>query len=258
MGPHPGFPRRLLGLVVVFAAPPASLAQDAPLEVLRVWLGHTEEAGRYLEGGKYAKAEERIHLAIKEIRPYFPATRRLLARNYCEMARVLYCQKRYAEAEPLAQWALSVRETDKKASPEAVFQCVYTLGLIQAALKHPGAAEPLFLRALALQEKSLGSDHVNCILVLIQLAGVYVQQDKFADAEALYVRAIAIHERKMPDENVDLAETAEKYALLLRRMNRNDDADRWHARAAAIVDTVATKAARAKADRTQKAFQAFK
>ena len=143
-----------------------------------------------------------------------------MARSYCELARVLYHQKRYADAEPLARWALSVRDSDKKARPDAVFQCVYTLALIQSAQKHYGEAERLFKRALALQEKNLGRDHINSNLILDQLATVYVEQAKYAEAEPLYLRSIAIDERKTPDENLELAETAEKYAASLRLMKR--------------------------------------
>ena len=258
MKPHHGFVRSTCsGLVVVLVGPPASFAEDTPLEVLRMWMGLTDEAARYIQRGNYAKAEERLNLAIKQIRPYYPKTQRLLARNYCELARVLYHQERYAEAEPLAKWALSVRDGDKQASPDAVFQCVYTLGLIEAAQDHHGDAESHLKRALALQDKHLGSDHVNCVVTLTQLASIYVQDDKLALAEPLYVRAIAIHERKTPDENLDLAETAQRYSLLLRRLKRYDEAERWNARAAKIRDTALTKAAKAKADRPRRDFQGF-
>src|SRR5262249_36816596 len=148
----------------------------------------------------------------KEIRPFFPETRRLMARSYCDLARVLYHQKRYADAEPLAKWALSVRDADDKASPDTRFRCVYTLALIESALKRSHDAESLLERALKLQEKHLGPDHINTILVLNQLATVYVDQGKFTPAEALYRRAIAMHERAPSDQNSDFAETAEAYA----------------------------------------------
>ncbi len=130
--------------------------------------------------------------------------------------------------------------------------------MIESALKHAAEAERLFKRSLELQEKSLGRDHINSVVMLDQLADVCVEQAKYADAEQLYLRSIAIHERKPADENLALAETAEKYAALLRRVNRTADADRWHARALAIRDLAATKAAKAKADRVQQDFQGFK
>jgi tetratricopeptide (TPR) repeat protein len=236
----------------------AAFAQGNHLGALREWLRYTEDAANFLNKGDYVKAEQRLNLAIKEIRPFLPDTRHNMARSYCELARVLYHQKRYADAEPLAKWALSVRESDKKARPESVFQCVYTFALIQSALKHHGEAESLFKRSLALQEENLGPDHINSNLILNQLATVYVEQEKYTDAEPLYVRSIAIHERKNPAENLDLAETAEKYAALLRLMNRSDDAARWNARARSIRDTVAAKEARARADRFADQFKGFK
>jgi tetratricopeptide (TPR) repeat protein len=235
----------------------AACAQVNHLGALREWMAFSEEAAKQVGKRDYVKAEERLNLAIKEIRPYLPDTRRLMARSYCELARVLYHQKRYAEAEPLAKWALSVRDSDKKAQPDAVFQCVYTLGLIQYAQKNHRGAELLLRRALALQEQNLGYDHFNCIIVLNQLAVVYVEEAKYKDAEPLYVRAIAIHERSTPDETVDLAETAEKYAALLRLMKRYDDAEAWHARALAIRDNALTKAARARSDRVAEQFKGY-
>jgi tetratricopeptide (TPR) repeat protein len=255
---HPGIPYRVLGLAAMLALPAPSIAQDTPVRVLRMWMGLTEEAGRFVRMGDFVLAEQRLNLAIKEIRPYYPKTQRLLARNYLQLARVLYEQERYAEAEPLAKWALSVREGDKNASPDAVFQCVYNLGLIEAAQEHYREAESLLRRALALQEHYLGPDHFNCILTLNQLASLYVKQEKLAFAAPLYARAITILERYRPDENLDLAEMAERYSLLLRRLKRYDEAERWNARAATIRSTTATRAARAKGDQPRTDFQGFK
>jgi tetratricopeptide (TPR) repeat protein len=252
---------RLNQLCTVFlslALAPAVVAQPNHLPALRDWQDHQEQAAQYLRNGDYAKAEERLNLAIRDIRPYLPGTRRIMAKSYCNLARVFYHQKRYAEAEPLARWALSVRESDKQSNPDAVFQCVYVLGLIQSARKLHVEAEQLLRRSLALQEQSLGRDHINSVILRDQLAGVYIEQGKYADAEPLYLRSIAIHERKTPEENLDLADTALKYAELLRQMKRNADADQWSARARTIRDTAQTKAAKAKADQVAQQFKGFK
>jgi tetratricopeptide (TPR) repeat protein len=239
-------------------SPAAAFGQAVPLDVLREWMRNTEEAAAYVDKGNYARAEERLNLAIKEIRPFLRDTQRITARSYCELAKVLYLQKRYAEAEPLARWALSVRESDQKAQPDSVFQCVYTLALIQSAQKKFDEAEQLLNRSLAIQEKHLGHAHINSVLLLTQLATVYIEQAKFTDAESAYLQSIAIHERKTPDENLDLADTADRYANLLRRMKRDTEADKWHARSLAIRDTVATKAAKARADQVARQFKGFK
>jgi hypothetical protein len=237
---------------------PALLAQTNHLPALRDWMAYDEEAARYLQNGEYSKAEQRLNLAIRNIRPYLPDTRRIMAKSYCDLARVLYHQKRYAEAEPLARWALSVRDSDKYAKPESVFQCVYVLGLIQSARKHYAEAEQLLKRSLDLMEKNVGQDHVNNTIILDQLGTVYLEQAKYAEAEPLYLRSIAILERSAPAENLDLADTAERYAVLLRRMMRDADANQWDARAAKIRDTARAKAAQARADQAAQRFKGYK
>ena len=196
----------------------AAFAQDVHLGVLSEWLARMEEATKYVDQGDYIKAEQRLNLAIKEIRPYFPDTQRNLARSYCELARVLYHQGRYKEAEPLVRWALTIRELDTNAKPGAVFQCVYTLGLIQAAQKKHAEAEQFLKRSLALQDQSLGPDHANSAVILSRLALVCSEQLKYTEAESFYLRSIAIDEQRAANENLDLADTAGKYAELLDRM----------------------------------------
>jgi len=250
---------RILALLLALGlGPTAASAQSGHFQALRAWMQDTEEAARFVERRDYARAEERLNHAIKEIRPYLPDTRRIMARSYAELAKVLYLQKRYADAEPLARWAVSVRESDKNSRPNAVFESVYTLALIQTARNEYREAEELLKRSLDLQEKNLGRDHVNSQLLMNQLAIVYIAQEKYGEAELLYRRSIGIHERTTPDENLDLADTADQYAALLRRMKRDDEADRWHARALTIRDTVITKAARARANQTVNQFKGYK
>ena len=249
---------RLFTIGLSLALGPAVFAQTNHLPALRDWMAHQEEAAKYFDQGNYVRAEQRLNLAIKDIRPYLPATRRIMAKTYSDLALVLYHQRRYAQAEPLAQWALSVREADKNSPPDSVFQCLYTLGLIRSAQEHHADAEPLLERALAIQEKAVGRDHVNTTLILEPLAIVYREQGKLDKAESLYLRAIAIHERTTPGENLALAETAQTYAVLLRRMKRDADADKWDARAANVRETAKIKAAKAQADKAAQQFKGFK
>ena len=119
----------------------------------------------------------------------------------------------------------------RKSTTDCVFQCLFTLASIQTAQEHYGDAEPLFKRALSIQEKELTGSHVNTLMTLDRLAFVLRSQGKYHEAEPLYRRAIAIHERKNPDENLELADTIDQYVILLRKLNRKDDAEKWEARA---------------------------
>jgi len=250
--------RLLASLCILYLHATSAAAQNIPLETLRYWMEYDERGRSYFDSGDYAKAEIQFHEAIRQLQPYPATNHRLMARSYCGLARVLHHQGRSAEAEPLAKWALSVREADKKASDDAVFQALYTLSLIHSAQQHFAEAEPLLKRALALQEKVLPTGHVNTLVTLDQLALVYREQGKYKEAEPLYLRAVAIHERKTPDENLDLADTADQYAGLLRKMNRAKEAENWEARALKIRDTAATRRAKAKADQTEKSLKSFK
>jgi tetratricopeptide (TPR) repeat protein len=239
-------------------APAPAQEKSIPPDVLRIWQHHNNNGWRQLDQGNYDKAAERFDLAIKEIRPYEKVDRRLLARSYCDLARALYHQERYAEAEPLARWALTVRDEDKKAKPDSVFQSVYVLGMIHKAEKHYADAEPLLKRAIAIQEEHVGSGHAANALLLDQLAVVYSEQGKNEEAVLVYRRVLAIYGKMNPDENLDLADAAERFSALMEKMHRPVEAERWKTRALTIRDNVATKAAKAKADATARKFEAFK
>ena len=93
-----------------------------PPGVLRDWQSYNNGGWRLLNQGKYDRPEDYFRTAIEEIRPYQKTDQRLLARSYPDLARVLYHQGRYADAEPLAEWALTVRENYVRTNPDAVFQ----------------------------------------------------------------------------------------------------------------------------------------
>jgi tetratricopeptide (TPR) repeat protein len=233
-------------------------AQQIPIIALRDWQWYNDAGWRYLSRGDYANAEKRFTMAIQEIKPYQTHDQRLLARSYCDLARVLYHEGRFADAEPLAKWVLTVREADSKTSSEVLFQSVYTLALIHAALHEDTKALPLLKRAVALQEDNLGPVHVNLALTLEQLAEVYSRLGRYPEAHLQYRRVLAIYERKDPGLNLDLAAAAERFAVVLRRMDRTADAEKWEAKARAIRDAIAAKAETDQADTPVAGFRGFK
>ena len=135
-------------LLLELASPAFGQYQRVPLRALDNWMWYNDYGWQDLDSGKYDRAEQKFRLAIKEIEKFAPANRKLMARTYCDLARVFYYQKRFAEAEPLAKWALAVRDADKTASADAVFQCLFTLGSILQAQERYAEAEHHFKRAL--------------------------------------------------------------------------------------------------------------
>jgi tetratricopeptide (TPR) repeat protein len=69
------------------------------------------------------------------------------------------------------------------------------LGLLFRAKSLHAQAEPLYRRALAIDEKSYGPDHPDVATDLNNLAGLLRATNRLAEAEPLYRRAIGILHR---------------------------------------------------------------
>ena len=76
-------------------------------------------------------------------------------------------------------------------------------------------AEPLYKRALAIQEKALGPDHPDVATALNNLAVLYRHQGRYAEAEPLYKRALAIEEKALGPDHPDVASDAEQSGFAL-------------------------------------------
>src|SRR4029077_19750932 len=77
-----------------------------------------------------------------------------------------------------------------------------------------GEAEPLYLRALAIREKALGSEHPDVASSLICLAALYDNQGQYAKSEPLCLRALAIWEKALGSEHPNVASGLNSLALL--------------------------------------------
>ncbi len=225
---------------------------------LRDWAHYNNAGWLALNSGNLKRAEQCFGLAIKTALPYQGNDPRLLARNYYDLARVLYLQRRPAEAQPLAEWSLKARESHPKVAPAELFQTVFLLGAIHRAQNHFGEAESCFRKALDIQAKKIGGEHAHLADTYDALGNVLRDQSRYKEAEAYYKKSLALLEKQEPDFNLNLADTAEHYAVLLRKTLREDDAKAQEGRAAAIRDRMAG-AEKARSDaKDAQAFRAFR
>src|SRR5271166_3158485 len=97
-----------------------------------------------------------------------------------------------------------------------------------------GEAEPLYRRALAIDEKSFGRDHPNVASRLNNLAGLLRATNRLAEAEPLYRRALAIDEKSFGPEHPNVAIRLNNLALLLSDTDRLAEAEPLYRRALAI------------------------
>jgi tetratricopeptide (TPR) repeat protein len=145
---------------------------------------------RALARGDLDVASRRYREAIKLAWPGAMSDPRPLARTYTDFAQVLLLQGRPDEAEPLAQWALQVREERfGKRSPQAA-ATLHVLAQLATAQVQYSRAENLLTRAIAIWEHELGSDHFQLVIGLTDLATLYRLDRKYPEAEALFERVL--------------------------------------------------------------------
>lgn len=99
-------------------------------------------------------------------------------------------------------------------------------------------AEGFFRRALEIQEKELGPDHLAVADTLFQLGQcLFSAEDKPGEALALYARCLAIRETELGRDHEDVLLTLHQLGACASASGRVDDAERWYARAVAVEES---------------------
>lgn len=96
------------------------------------------------------------------------------------------------------------------------------------------AAEPLYRRALQIDERLHGPEHAHITTQLGNLASLFLATDRVSEAEPLMRRALQINESSFGAEHPNVAISLNKLAHLLHRTNRLADAEPLYRRALAI------------------------
>jgi tetratricopeptide (TPR) repeat protein len=97
-------------------------------------------------------------------------------------------------------------------------------------------AEPLYRRALAIDEAGLGADHPSVAIDLNNLAQLLQDTNRLAEAEPLMRRALAIDEAGLGADHPSVAIDLNNLAQLLKATNRLAEAEPLMRRALAIFD----------------------
>jgi tetratricopeptide (TPR) repeat protein len=92
-------------------------------------------------------------------------------------------------------------------------------------------AEPLFLRALYIEEQRLGPEHPDVAYPLNNLAGLYRQQGRYTEAEPFCLRALHIREQAQGPEHPDVAYPLNNLAVLYNEQGRYAEAEPLYLRA---------------------------
>lgn len=237
----PKFPL-ILALIALAASPPPTSAAESPSYIeFAQWRTYNNTGLVAFERGDYNTAELRFNAAIKLLLEQDPPNKRLLARSYYELARTLYAQRRYDEAQPLAEWVLRVRERDADAEANVLIDSLRLLGLIHREREHDAEAEALLRHAVEIHELALDPNDTQLKLAQIieELAGVEFHLRKYEEADAHYLWVIAIRKRYSPNLNLALADAIEGRARVLEQLGRETEARAAAAEAHRIRDAAA-------------------
>jgi tetratricopeptide (TPR) repeat protein len=108
------------------------------------------------------------------------------------------------------------------------------LAELYRSMERYDAAEPLYLRALAISEHQLGPDHLATGTSLNNLALLYSSVERYEAAEPLHLRALAIREHQLGPNHLDTGTSLNNLAALYRFMGRYEAAEPLYLRALAI------------------------
>ena len=95
-------------------------------------------------------------------------------------------------------------------------------------------AEPLYCRALAINEQTLGPDHPDTVQSLNNLAVVLNAQGRPGETEPLFRRALAINEQTLGPDHPDTAQSLNNLAVVLNAQGWPGEAEPLFRRALAI------------------------
>jgi tetratricopeptide (TPR) repeat protein len=95
-------------------------------------------------------------------------------------------------------------------------------------------AIPAAQQALALREKTLGTEHPAVAQSLNNLASLYQKQGRYAEAEPLHKRSLAIWEKAPCGDHPDVASSLNNLAELYRNQGRYAEAEPLYKRSLAI------------------------
>ncbi|MCX7003949.1 MAG: tetratricopeptide repeat protein, partial [bacterium] len=147
----------------------------------------------------------------------------------------LYHKGLYDRAVVVATNALQIAEQETGSNHlYYVADSLNNLALVYKAQGQYAAAEPLYKRALAIDEKAVGPDHPAVATDLNNLAVLYYSQGQYAAAEPLLRRALAIRDKVLGPDHPDVAANVNNLAALYKAQGQYAAAEPLYKRALAI------------------------
>jgi tetratricopeptide (TPR) repeat protein len=183
----------------VMPEPPKARSDHLTHEQFRDWSDFNAMGRGALAKRNLPYAEYLFKRAIELARVEADTDPRLLARSYGDLAWVLHGQGRDEDAEPLAEWALVVRERYFGRESMQAGQTAYTLGMIEVDRGKLDEAQVHLEQSLAACEAGVGPNHPFTADALDDLATVLVLRRSYDRARPMFERALKVFRGINPD-----------------------------------------------------------
>ena len=149
-------------------------------------------------------------------------------------SRQYYGKGQYAQALGPAQESVRAAAQIYGAESQAMATSLIQVALTLNALDRRKEAEPLYQRALAIDQKLLGPNDPEVATILTNLGGVYRDTGRLAEARDLLTRGMSIREKALGPNDPSVANSANNLAALLQEEGKYAEAEALDRRALAI------------------------
>jgi tetratricopeptide (TPR) repeat protein len=143
----------------------------------------------------------------------------------------------YAEARPLFERALAIREKVLGLDHPDTARSHNNLGDLLNAQGHPGRALPCYERALAIRKKAFGLNHADTAESLNNIGYQLQAKGDFAGARSYYDQALSIRETVLGRDHPATALSLNNIGYLLRAQRKLAGARGYYERALVIKET---------------------
>ena len=177
----------------------------------------------------------RYQIRVAELRAATTRDRSFIeARRLHAQALALLSDNKMAEAQPLAERALALREQISGRDSAEYGEALLIVATIYRARGLYNKAESAYVRALNIYEKSTEADSPILVSVLTNLASLYADEGDYTQAEKLYTRAMAIYERTPDADNLSFSSLLNNVGNLYRQRGDYVKAEPLYMRALAM------------------------
>lgn len=188
-------------------------------------------AGLYRLQGRYSEAEQHYLQALSIMEQHYGKEHPTIAFTLNNLGELYRQMEQYERAEEYLARAMAIR--DKQVSPFRSHSLT-SLGSLYIAQGKYAQGETALRQALELQERDLGSEHIDIATTLNNLGTCCLHQGKIAEAEGYLMRSLAMKEKLLGKHHPELVWSLNNLASLCQMQKKYAQAEDLYRRAMEI------------------------